>query len=164
MSKPSFASGTKVPAEQTRLDIERLVAAHGADAFAFGAEVDRAQIRFRLEGRVLRFDLPLPALTDPAFTQVRRGAAGLQKRSPAAARTAWEKACRERWRALLLCIKAKLTAVEAGVVSFEEEFLAHVVMPDGRTVGDVVRRQLALSYADGESPPLLEHYTGGQDR
>jgi hypothetical protein len=34
-----------------------------------------------------------------------------------------------RWRALLLMIKAKVEAVESGVVTFEDEWLAHFVLP-----------------------------------
>ena len=49
---------------------------------------------------------------------------------------------RQRWRALALCIKAKLEAVECGITSFEEEFLAHVVMPNGQTFGKLALAQI----------------------
>ena len=35
----------------------------------------------------------------------------------------WEQACRQRWRALALVIKAKLEAIDAEISTFEEEFL-----------------------------------------
>ena len=35
-----------------------------------------------------------------------------------------------------LVIKAKLEAVEAGVTTFEQEFLANMVLPDKTTVSD----------------------------
>lgn len=157
-----YAEGTTVTAERTRLEIEQLVAARGAEAFAFAIETGRAQIRFRMKGRLLRFDLPMPRPDEDRFVTVHRGAAGVQRRTPQGARSAWEKACREQWRALLLAIKAKLTAVEVGVVGFEEEFLAHVVLPDGRTVGELATQQLAIAYADGGMPRLLADYTGGR--
>lgn len=68
----------------------------------------------------------------------------------------WEQACRQRWRALALVIKAKLEAVECGISTIEREFLANVVMPDGSTVGDVIEEQIANAYLTGKMPPLLE--------
>ena len=42
----------------------------------------------------------------------------------------YDQACRQRWRALLLVIKAKLEAVTAGISTIETEFLANIVLPD----------------------------------
>jgi hypothetical protein len=55
---------------------------------------------------------------------------------------AWEQACRSRWRALLLCIKAKLEACAVGITTFDSEFLAHIVTGDGRTVAERIVPQL----------------------
>lgn len=52
-------------------------------------------------------------------------------------------------------IVAKLEAVEAGITEFEDEFLAHIVLPSGNTVGNWVRPQIAKSYATGEMPLML---------
>jgi hypothetical protein len=91
----------------------------------------------------------LPALSDFELTPTR------QKRSRSAAMAALEKATRSRWRALGLIVKAKLEAVDAGVTEFDDEFLAQLVMPDGRTVGDAVRGQLTTAIASGAVPALL---------
>jgi hypothetical protein len=40
---------------------------------------------------------------------------------------------------LLLANKAKLSSVEDGIETFEDAFLAHIVMPDGTTVSQHVR-------------------------
>lgn len=160
-AKRTYAAGTDVPVLKTRLEIESLVHAAGAEAFAFMDDGDHARIQFRLEQSVLRFDLVLPRLTEERFQKVRRGAAGIQRRTPTAAKAAWERGCREHWRALLLTIKAKFAAVEARIVTFEDEFLSHVVMPDGRTVGETVRPGLAAIRAGQAAPKLLPDYTGG---
>jgi hypothetical protein len=68
---------------------------------------------------------------------------------------AWEQACRQRWRALALVVKAKLEAVECGISTFEEEFLAWMMLPDGSTVGDRMLPQLETAYRTGQMPPLL---------
>ena len=49
--------------------------------------------------------------------------------------------CRQRWRALNLAIKAKLEAVESGIVTFDQEFLAHIVGPSGQTVKPLIALQ-----------------------
>jgi hypothetical protein len=64
-------------------------------------------------------------------------------------------ACRARWRALALVIKAKLEAVESGITTFEEEFLAHIVLPDGTTLGQWAAPRLAHVYDTGAMPPML---------
>lgn len=68
---------------------------------------------------------------------------------------AWEQACRQRWRALLLVIKAKLEATECGISSFESEFMANIVLPDGTTAGDFMLPQIAEVYKNGTMPPML---------
>ena len=67
----------------------------------------------------------------------------------------WEKACRQRWRALLLVVKAKLEAVDVGITSFDEEFLAFTVLPDGSTAGDWMLPQIESAYDVGEMPKML---------
>ena len=66
-----------------------------------------------------------------------------------------EQACRSRWRALALAVKAKLEAVAIGITTFEDEFMAHIVMPDGLTVGEHVRPRIASAYESGQVTPLL---------
>jgi hypothetical protein len=67
----------------------------------------------------------------------------------------WEQACRERWRSLALCIKAKMETVRSGISSFEIEFLPHfVVGPKGRTIADEIVPQLEQSVKNGRMPSL----------
>lgn len=54
-----------------------------------------------------------------------------------------------------LAVRAKLEAVEAKITTFEEEFMAHLVIPDGsgETVGERILATQALT--GGALPPLL---------
>jgi hypothetical protein len=52
-------------------------------------------------------------------------------------------------------VKAKLEAVETGITTIESEFLAHLVLPDGRTVGALARPEIKRAYADGRMPATL---------
>lgn len=144
-----YAEGTKVPVDRSRAEVERTLQRYGATAFSYGYDADRAVLMFQAHDRRVRFDMPIPPLTDFAYT------AGRQRRSPLAMEAARDQALRQRWRALALVVKAKLEAVESGLVSFEQEFLAHVLLPDGSTVGEWAAPQLEETYATGSMPAVL---------
>jgi hypothetical protein len=130
-----YAHRTKVLAEKTRPEIETLMRERGADQFMSGQDNDRAVLAFRLNGRHLRFTLPLGK--------------GLT-----------EQRIRSRWRALLLVIKAKLEAIDIGILTVEDAFLADIVLPGRRTIAEVMRAQIEQAYASGTVPPLLGYRSG----
>jgi hypothetical protein len=147
---PTYAANTDVPADRSRAEIERTLARWGADGFMYGWEQTRAVIQFRANERFIRFIVELPDRSEFLLTPSRK-----QRRSPAQAESAYDQAVRQRWRALALVIKAKLEAVESGITEFEAEFLAHIVLPDGSTVGDWVRPQVESAYQLGTMPQML---------
>ena len=144
-----YAAQTKVPISRTKTEIEDLLAKHGAVGFGYVTEWNRALIAFNMSGRRVQIMLVMPAVDDSARTP--RNA----RRTAAAQQSAWEQACRQRWRALLLIIKAKLEAVESGITTLEIEFLSNLVLPDGGTVGDWLAPQIDEAYATGRMPPML---------
>lgn len=128
-----FAVDTKVPVNQTRNEIEDVLTKFGATSFVFGMQEQGATVMFECNARRVRFDLPLPPLND----------------------TKHAKEHRQRWRALLLSIKAKLVSVDTDIETFEEAFLAHVVLADGSTVGQMARPAIESQYKTGKMVPLL---------
>jgi len=67
----------------------------------------------------------------------------------------WEQACRQKWRALCLAIKAKLEAVESGISHFEDEFLSQIIDPiTKKTVGELIRPELEQRYIGKDSTQL----------
>lgn len=149
-----FAQDTSVSVDRSKADIEKLLGRYGATKFASGWEESEAHLGFCIAGRTIRFVLPLPDKTHDEFQMT---PAGRRRRHPLDAEKAWEQACRSRWRALLLVIKAKLEAAECGISTIEDEFMAWTVLPGsrGRTIGDVLRPQIAESIASGKPAPLL---------
>lgn len=145
-----YAAQTQVSAEKSKFEIERTLQRYGATSFMYGTTASEAVVAFEAQDRRVRFRLPLPDRNSQAFTHSTRGL-----RTPDAAAGLWEQACRQRWRALALVIKAKLEAIEAGITTFEDEFLAHIMLPDGRTVGEHTKPAIALSYREGTMLPLL---------
>jgi hypothetical protein len=148
---PQYAADTNVSVEKTRNEIERTLVRYGATAFAYGWNGDRQVIQFAAHERQIRFELPLPTRNERRFTHTPTGKA----RHPQDAAKHWEQGCRQHWRALLLIIKAKLEAIEAGVSTFEDEWLSWTVMPDGLTVGQQALPVVARAYETGEVAPLL---------
>lgn len=147
-----YAENTSVAADRSRGEIEQTLARYGADQFLYGWDAEGAVVMFRAHMRQVRFRLPMPKRDDRQFTHTE--AKGIV-RSAVQAEAAWEQATRQRWRALALVVKAKLEAVEAGITEFEDEFLAHILLPNGSTVGEWTRPQIEMAYTKGTMPELL---------
>jgi hypothetical protein len=149
---PRYAADTAVSTERSRMEIEVTLRRYKADQFGYATSPKGATVMFVLSGRHIRFNLPLPDRFSRDFTHTpSRG----NLRSDEQREAAWEQACRQRWRALALVIKAKLEAVDTGITTVEDEFLAHTVLPDGLTVGEWAKPQIDRAYAIGQMPDHL---------
>lgn len=153
-----FAAATSVSSETSKTEIERTVRRYGATGFTSGWQDNMAAVGFVIEGRKVRFRMQLPDPADDRFCRYLRGSVAYN-RDAAAAHKLWEQACRQKWRALALVIKAKLEAVDAGISIVQDEFLANIVMSDGRTVGETIHRQIALEYETGKITNLMPDYS-----
>lgn len=151
----SYALNTEVSIEKSKAEIERMIMKHGASRFMSGSDNNAAFVAFSIKNKTVRFKLPLPDRLSKQFTHGRRGNSSLSyQRNPDDAYRVWEQACRSRYRALALCIKAKLEAVEQGITTFEAEFLAHFVMPNNQTIGETLIPQLEDACILGKLPQL----------
>lgn len=126
----TYAKNTQVTSAKSRVAIERLLEQYKASRTGVITEDGRASVGFTIGDWSVLFKMQLPRRDEPRFHARRRNTRIAEQR--------WEQACRSAWRALLLTIKAKLVAVESGVETFEQAFLAHLVIPGGRgaTVGE----------------------------
>ena len=144
-----YANSTSVSVERSRNEIERTLSRFGAHEFAYGWSGDCAVIGFSSDGRRVRFVLPLPKRSDFELTPTGKD------RSADAITKAWEQACRSKWRALALCIKADLAAVEDEIKTFEQAFLPFIVLSSGRTLYEEVAPKLEIDRLEGKLPPLI---------
>jgi hypothetical protein len=175
-----YAEGTSVPMDRSRAEAEKTLVRYGAHAFAYSWEQrveviparctangctksdpdycrrehrwmvteqrrDTRQVvilgfRMTLDGteREVRLEVPMPTERE----------AGTKAKLDAATR--------QRWRALVLVLKAKLEAVASGISTLETEFLAGIVMPDGRTLGSHVIPRLTEVVEHGRLLPPAE--------
>lgn len=145
-----YAKGTMVSPEKSKAEIERMLRRYGASQFVSGWDADKAVIGFSVKGRQVRFTLTFPKPEEFASTPT-----GRKRHASHLVEKAWEQNCAEKWRSLALVIKAKLEAVESGIATFEDEFLANTVLPNGGTFGQWAQPQLDAVYASGTMPRLL---------
>jgi len=150
-----YAKETTVPVERSRADIEETLRRYGATEFHSGWKATAAMIAFRLRDLFIRFVLPLPSKDEDRF-RYKKDRSGLKvKRTELQQVKEWDQEIRQRWRALLLVVKAKLEAVECGISTLEQEFLAFIVMPNDLTVGEWLMNDALPQIKAGSMPKLL---------
>ena len=131
MSKSStmrrYAEDTSVPISRTREQIETMLRRAGASRVILIDEPLELVVMFMLADRLIKLTVPIAG---DAKDQVRRA----------------------RWRAAHMVVKSKLEASATGIETVEAAWLAHVVLPDGSTVGERIGPALQLAYDRGEMP------------
>jgi hypothetical protein len=152
-----YAANTDVTSSSSRDEIERTLSRYGATGFMYGWTEQRAVVAFQAHDRRVQFTLPMPDRNDRRFTHT---PAKDLPRSASAAAKEYDQAVRQRWRALSLVVKAKLEAVESGITTFDDEFMAHIVLPHGGTVGEWMAPQIREAYETGTVPALLPGVSG----
>jgi hypothetical protein len=147
MSARQYATGTSVPVEKSLTEIRKLLLAAGATHYAYGEEPEGAAIQFAIEGLHYRFTVRRPRWED------------LEKRYREPWRVVQARALddewKRRWRARLLWIKAQLEFAEVEPEEFSRAMLAHLVMPNGQTIGTWAVPQIEAMYERGTMPRLL---------
>lgn len=150
----TYAKTTTVSPDKSKAEIERILRRYGADQFGYSSLTpehgpSRAVVVFKVQGLMVRLPITLPDRNDVQF---QRTPVNKNWRSPEATEAAWEQACRQRWRALVLFTKATLEAVEAGIITLDQAFLAHIILPNGQTTYEWIHPQMQLALAEGKMP------------
>lgn len=147
-----YAANSSVSPERSRNEIEKLLSRYGASEFGYATRAEAAAIQFTAHNRSVRMTIVMPDKDSRAITRTPTG----QLRSQAQVNAAYDQAVRQRWRALVLVLKAKLEAVAAGITTFEREFAGDTVLPGGKTVWETVSPLIETAYITGEVAPLLQ--------
>ena len=124
-----YAQSTRVPVVRSQLEIKDTLIRYGAESFGFFEKGECATIMFAIDGLGIKIQVPYPDCNDQEI--------------------------RQRWRALLLVIKAKLEAIDSGISTFETEFLPFILMPDGQTIGQTFLPQIKEAKKLGQMPDIL---------
>lgn len=152
MSGSRYAAGTTVSVDRSHAELEALLTRFGATGFLYGWMGQQGMIAFELRGRRCRFVVRPPMPDElPALRQAAR-----ERRAKASDdQKLLDEEIRRRWRELVLLVKAKLVAVESGVVSMDEEFLPYFVLPGNVTVAERLLPDLDNAASTGRLPSLL---------
>lgn len=130
----AYATGTAVSVDRSEAEIKRVLQRYGADKIGIMSESTKATIYCSVKGRDVQLVIPLVRTGDrvpskKGYVWNERGAQGEVRR---------------RWRVMVLTLKAMLEAIESNITTFDQVFLAHVVIPGtGRTIGDALVPKLA---------------------
>ena len=143
----NYAQGTTVAISKTLGEIQRELQKRGVVDFGYMTTLEASGFMFRQKGVPFKFTIAMP--DRKAFDRTPTG----QLRTESSAQQFWEDECKRKWRSLLLVIKAKLVAIDEGIVEFNDEFLAYAVLSDGRTAGEVFHD--AVEQAALDCKPLV---------
>ena len=168
MSSLRYAEGTSVSVAKSQQEISVLLQKAGAHPVGFQFHDTHAVVAFTLTTNIpekkrdgvivqvaeqrkthIMMRLEVPNRVDFAKKRVRHW---MQTCTPEEQAKRWEQACRERWRALALVLKAKLISVESKVETVEEAFLAHLVVNDqgkSKRFGEVIINQMVAHQNHG---------------
>lgn len=149
MINTRYAANTTVTVEKSQAEVTAILRKYGANRFGTMEDEKSAYLMFDFKGLSVQMEVPLPPLSEFSRTETGR------PRGMAQQEDARSQAIKQRWRALVLAVKAKLEAVEIGISTVEKEFMAFVMMPDGRQLGDHVLPVLGEMVKTGKMPLML---------
>ena len=113
-----YAKTTSVPVKRSRQSIQDLFEDYGIDEFFFAKSPRGEGIGFCYEQRTYKHNVSTPERTEKMTDRQ------------------FEQALRQRWRILFMSLKMKLEQIMDGGISFEDQFLAQMCLPDGSTVAE----------------------------
>jgi hypothetical protein len=138
VSLGKYAASTSVPVERSRAEVERVLTKYGATRFGTMSEETKVTVYFEVKGRTVQWSIPLPPKSKYRYEKD------------------YDQEVRRRWRVLVITIKAMLEAVESKLLTFDEAFLPHIVIPGtGRTLGAAIVPKLDALYSGLSLPALL---------
>ena len=131
-----YAKKTTVPVARSKQNIEELLESYGIEESFSGRSPRGDGIGWKYKGKVYKMSVPVPSKDDKTDKQ-------------------YEQEMRQRWRILYMSMKMKFEEIDAGVISFEDQFLAQMSLPDGSTVADFMRLPENLKRIERTQMPKL---------
>ena len=131
-----YAKTTTVSVEKSRIEAEAILQRYGADRFAYLKDKDDTQLIFEVNNRQYKLKVTAPDRDSKEMMYTEKG----RIRAESNIETVYQQAVRQRWRVLVLLLKAKLESIELGYSTIEDEFLAYSLLRDGRTLGEAVEQ------------------------
>ncbi len=137
----AYAANTKVPVSQSRIELERILNRYDIEELFFATSARGDGLSFKYKARTEKFGIPMPDKKKFRPTQT-----GEEE---------WKREIRRLYRVLVIALKAKLELVDAGLTTFEDEFLAQTCLAGGRTVSEALQPQIEAMLETDDMPKLL---------
>lgn len=161
MTKPKAYATTDVPVDQSQNELRTLLRKFGVDQYTFAEGRVFAGVELVHDAQVVRLRCPIHPPTDE---DVRKWRSASHKPEADCLAALSERELMRIWRVLVWSVKARLVAVEEGLETFEQAFLAHLVDPGtDRTLWEAVREPIEAGRMRLGGPGLLAITTGGAD-
>ena len=133
-----YAKNTTVSVSKSKVQVQDVLMNYGIDEFFFGTSPRGDGIGFKYKDKIYKHNVPMPNYEDYRTDNQ------------------YEQAVRQRWRIFYMSLKMKLEEIQSGGVSFEDQFLAMMVLPNGTTVSDFMKLPENLAKLQkSEMPHLL---------
>jgi hypothetical protein len=166
-----YAQGTSVPMERSRAEVERTLMRYGATGFAYSWErrevvtppAAHGPYCGARRGGSCQYGCPKTIAREVVIIGFKMKTEGGERRvqlevpmpheREVGSKAKADAATRQRWRALVLVLKAKLEAVASGISTLEAEFLANVLLENGMTIGQALLPRLSEAVSTGRLLP-----------
>jgi len=125
-----YAKDTDVPVSRSKLHIERLLTDWGIEEYFFGTSSRGDGIGFKFSDKTYKLSVPV-------------------------ANDCSEKTRRQMWRILFMSLKMKLEEIDAGLITFEDQFLSQMALPNGSTVGQFMKLPENIALLNKSEMPLM---------
>lgn len=131
-----YGKNTTVSVAKSRADIHKMLEDHQCDDIVHGGSNRLLQIviQFTYELVPCRISLKPPSPQEERFHLHGNG----YRLSATEAGKKYDKELRRVWRCLFLIVKARFVELDAGLFSAQQTLAPWLVMPNGRTVGELL--------------------------
>ena len=159
-----YAENTHVSVERSQSEIVRILRNAGVveQGFATNEQRGESMVVFTLENRQARLSVKIPSIDELTRQAEAEPPRGWNHWSVPARldylRTKQSRLAQQRWRVLVIAVKTKLELIADGHSTFEREFLADLLLPNGKTVVEAVLPLIEDAYKTGRQPSLLRAF------
>lgn len=147
-----YAKRTTVSVSKSVDELKKLVRIYGGSNFAYVESEEMAAIAFKISNRSIKFKLDFRSQNDRRYTHTESKG---KERTQKAAYELWELDCRQKWRVLVLLVKATFEAVYTDLMDFDAAFMSAIVTNSGKTIAEQILPQLEKVISTGKMPLMI---------
>ena len=137
---------TRIEAEQTIGEIQRMLSSHGVTAMMTeydGRNVSAVSFKMAIEGKPMAFKMPCNWKAVREIFKAEPKIRGTKLNTD-------EQAIRTAWRIIHTWVKSQIALVEVNMVTIPQVFLPYAIMRNGQTLSDHITQNPDFLLGDGK--------------